>query len=159
MNDFQLICQGIGESMDLTATTDNEGCCNGCISVQLLNLLGNCRSNLLHYRIRQLPYLFRRHGMLDSHNVLIGNFLHHHRILLDLLCRCEVYQEGLYQHFRQLISSVWNHAVSNNATVLGQTDIGGSCANVHKGNIQHTICRWNSNIHCRDWLQSHIGNM
>ena len=91
-----------------------------------------------------------------SHNVLICNRLPACTDSFQFLRCLEINQIFLHQSLRQLISGCRNHTVSNHASVLRNTDIGGSCPNIDQRNIQKPVLLRNRNCHCRDRLQSKV---
>ena len=96
--------------------------------------------------------------MRNAHNILVCNLRLGCRIQFHLFCCFKIYQIMLYNHFCHFISGIWNHAISNDASISCNRDIAGSSSHVHQGNVQHSEVLWNGHINGSNRLQCHIGN-
>ena len=75
-----------------------------------------------------------------------------------MLRHFKIYQVMLYNGFCQLVPRKRNHAVSDNASVPGQGNIGRTGSHIHQGDIEHTEIFRYRNIHGGNRLQRHIGH-
>ncbi len=145
--------------MNLATATYNEGCGNRFIAVKLLDLISYLGGHIFTDGLQKLPNLCCGNGVLQAHNILVGNFFLYGGINLDLLRNSKLHQVLVHNGLGQLVASQGDHAVGDDAAVASHANIGGAGTNIHKGDVEHAEVFWNGHVDCGNRLQGEICHM
>ena len=143
-------------ALDAAATTDNKDGAYRLAAVQFHKFIRHPLRHLFQAVIQHLQNRCLTDGIGQPHDIIIFHSILRFDTAFDLLCGIEIHQTRLRDSLGQKITGARDHAVGDDTSVFGDTDIRCSGAYIHEADIQHTVHLRDGHGNGRDRLQCHI---